>query len=104
MKKILVSLALLSALTAVKAETWVMPNQGGGEITLTDQTCKADGGKYTALKHAYSWTNQIYFEGCWLIQDSNVHIVWVHRDGTRERRVYPPSSFNKKGANNGYQY
>jgi len=104
MKKILVSLALLSALTAVKAETWVMPNQGGGEITLTDQTCKADGGKYTALKHAYSWTNQIYFEGCWLIQDGNVHVIWINADGTRERRVYSAGSFNKKGVNNGYKY
>jgi len=108
MKKMLVSLGLLlSVATAVKAETWVMPNQGGGEITLTDQTCKADNGAYPALKHAYSWTNQIYFEGCWLIQDGNVHIVWVHSDGTRNRRVYPPNSFTKKGASNGngnYRY
>lgn len=96
MKKILVLLGLLSVLTSVKAETWVMPNQGGGEITLSSDKCKADGGKYTALKHAYSWTNQIYFEGCWLLQDGNIHIIWVFTDGTRERRVYSINSFNKK--------
>ena len=102
MKKILFGLLLCAGV--VQAETWVMPNQGGGEITISSDTCKADGGKYTALKHAYSWTNQIYFEGCWLIQDGNVHIIWVHKDGTRERRVYPPSAFNKKGTSSGYQY
>lgn len=106
MKKILVLLGLLSVLTSVKAETWVMPNQGGGEITLTSQTCQADNGKWTALKHAYSWTNQIYFEGCWSLIDGNVHIIWVHSDGSRSRRVYPPNAFTQKGSTNngGYKY
>lgn len=84
--------------TSAFAEAWVLPNTGGGEITLTSQTCKADGGKYPSLRHAYSWTNKIYFEGCWLIQDGNVHIIWVFSDGSRERRVYPIESFNKKGS------
>lgn len=75
-----------------------MPNQGGGEITLSSDKCKADGGKYPALKHAYSWTDKAYFEGCWLLQDGNIHIVWVLLDGTRERRVYPPNSFSKKAS------
>jgi hypothetical protein len=107
MKKILVSLALLSAVTVVKAETWVMPNQGGGEITLTAQACKVDGGRYESLRHAYSWTNQIYFEGCWSLIDGNIHIIWVHSDGTRNRRVYSLNSFSKKGEANGsgnYRY
>ncbi len=102
MRKLLLGLLLCAGVA--HAETWVMPNQGGGEITLSDQTCKADGGKYTALKHAYSWTNQIYFEGCWLIQDGNVHIIWVHDDGSRNRRVYPVGAFSKKSSNNGYRY
>ena len=101
MKKLLLSLLFVAGVA--QADTWVMPNQGNGEITLTEQTCKADGGKYTALKHAYSWTTSIYFEGCWMIQDGNIHIIWVFSDGTRERRVYPLSAFSKKGSN-GYRY
>ena len=107
MKKILVLLGLLSVLTSVKAETWVMPNQGGGEITLTNKQCTADNGAYPSLRHAYSWTNQIYFEGCWSLIDGNVHIVWVFKDGSRERRVYQAVSFSKKGESNGsgnYRY
>jgi hypothetical protein len=104
MKKMLVLLGLLSVLTAARADTWVMPNQGNGEITLTEQACKADGGKYTSLRHAYSWTTSIYFEGCWALIEGNIHITWMFSDGTRERRVYPPSAFSKKGSNSGYRY
>lgn len=102
MKSLLMGLLLVAGVA--NAETWVMPNQGNGEITLTDQSCKADGGRYTALKHAYSWTTSIYFEGCWSVIDGNVHIIWTFSDGTRERRVYPLASFNKKGGRNGYSY
>lgn len=94
MKKLLLTLALLTGVA--NAQTFVMPNSGGGEITLTSDACKADGGKYTSLRHAYSWTNKIYFEGCWALIDGNVHITWMFSDGTRERRVYPPSAFTKK--------
>ena len=103
MKKLLLVLGLTLALN-VNAESWVMPNEGGGEITLTDKQCTADNGAYPSLKKAYSWTNKIYFEGCWMVQDGNIHVIWVFSDGTRERRVYPPSSFTKKGASNGYKY
>lgn len=95
MKKMLASLLLCLSAHA-SAETWVMPNQGGGEITLSSNQCKADNGAYPSLKHAYSWTRDIYFEGCWSVVDGNVHIVWVFKDGSRDRRVYPVSSFNKK--------
>lgn len=105
MKKMLVLVLLsLSVATSVRAETWVMPNQGGGEITLTAKQCTADNGAYPSLRHAYSWTNKIYFEGCWSVIDGNVHIVWVFKDGSRERRVYPVDAFNKKGGSSGNTY
>jgi len=81
---------------AVKAETWVLPNTSGGEITLTTQTCKADNGKWQTLKHAYTWTDKTYMEGCWTVVDGNVHVTWVFSNGDRERRVYRPSDFTKK--------
>ena len=94
MKKLLLALALLTGVA--QAQTYVMPNNGGGEITLTTQTCKADNGAYTQLKHAYTWSNSVYMEGCWALIDGNVHITWLHSDGTRARRVYDPKYFTKK--------
>jgi hypothetical protein len=95
MKKLLVALGLVLSITA-HAESWVMPNQGGGEITLTDRQCEADNGAYPALKKAYSWTNKIYFDGCWTVIDGNIHVVWMLPNGTRPRNVYPIGSFTRR--------
>ena len=95
MKKLLFVLGLVLALNA-NAESWVMPNEGGGEITLTSSTCTADNGAYPALKKAYAWTNKIYFEGCWTVIDGNVHVVWMAPNGSRPRNVYPISSFTRR--------
>ena len=53
MKKIL--FALLFVTTTAMADSWYMPNQGNGEIVITDQVCKQE----KALKFAYSWTEKI---------------------------------------------
>lgn len=96
MKKLLLTFTLLFSLNAY-ADSWAMPNEGGGEITLSSDACMADGGKWSAkLKKAYSWTNRIYFEGCWGIVDGNVHVIWLLPDGTRPRNVYNINSFNRK--------
>ena len=95
MKKILVLLALLSASIAVRAEAWTMPNTGGGKITLTKETCPVDNYAYPSLKKAYTWTNSFYQEGCWYVIDGNVHIVWVNKDGSRDRRVYDINGFTQ---------
>ena len=52
MKKLLFVLGLILTLNA-HAESWVMPNEGGGEITLTNKQCTADNGAYPGLKKAY---------------------------------------------------
>ena len=95
MKKLLFVLGLVLALNA-KAESWVMPNEGGGEITLTDKQCTADNGAYPGLKKAYSWTNKIYFEGCWTVLDGNVHVIWLLPSGNRARNVYNINSFTRR--------
>ena len=95
MKKLLLILGLTLALN-VNAESWVMPNTGGGEITLTDQQCTADNGAYPSLKKAYSWTNKTYIDGCWTILDGNVHVVWMLPGGTRSRNVYNINSFARR--------
>ena len=94
MKKLL--FGLLFICNIAYAESWFIANEGGGEIVITSQVCKADGGKYPELRHAYSWTGQLYQEGCWYLIDGNIHIVWVHNDNTRARRVYPIDAFTKK--------
>jgi hypothetical protein len=96
MKKILLAIAVFLSFNA-HADSWAMPNEGGGEITLSSDACMADGGKWSAkLKKAYSWTNRIYFEGCWGIVDGNVHVIWLLPDGTRPRNVYNINSFSRK--------
>lgn len=94
MKKLLFALLFFSNIAY--AESWFIQNKGGGEIVITSQTCKADGGKYTELRHAYSWTTELYQEGCWYLIDGNIHVIWVHKDNTRERMVYPIGNFTKK--------
>ena len=96
MKKLLLILGLTLALN-VNAESWVMPNTGGGEITLTSDACMADGGRYSSkLKKAYSWTNKIYFEGCWAVIDGNIHVVWMLPNGDRPRNVYNINDFTRR--------
>lgn len=95
MKKLLIGLLLVSG--SVMADTWVMSNQGGGQIVLTDRLCK--GMKYTY--YAYTHTPQSYSDGCWALIDRKVHVVW---EGGH-RRVYEMNDFvadevtpKKKGA------
>ena len=94
MKKTLLGLLLVSGIA--NAQVFVMPNNGGGEITLTQEKCKADNGAYPALRHVYSWTNSYYMEGCWAVIDGNISVIWMNKDGSRERRIYPINGFNKK--------
>lgn len=94
MKKLLLALLLVSG--AAQAEVWIMPNTGGGEITLTQEKCRADNGAYPSLRHVYSWTTNFYMEGCWAVIDGNISVIWMNKDGSREKRVYPIASFNKK--------
>jgi len=67
------------------ADTWVMPNQGGGQIVLTDRKCRG----YKHLYYAYSHTPKAYFFGCWTILDGKIHVVWEGK----ERRVYNLNDF-----------
>lgn len=83
MKKLLIGLLLVSG--SVMADTWVMNNNGGGQIVLTDRVCKQS----KALFEAYTHTNAGYWSGCWAIVDGKVHVVWEGKD----RRVYNINDF-----------
>jgi len=84
MKRMLI-VAAITALPAM-ADTWVMPNQGGGQIVLTDRKCMG----YKELYYAYAYTDRTYSDGCWAVIDGKVHIGWK---GGHGRRVYNLSDF-----------
>jgi hypothetical protein len=95
MKKLLLALGLALSLSA-HAESWVMPNNGGGEITLTKRQCEYNGKVYGNLNEAYTWSNQVFIPGCWSVVDGNVHIVWAFADGSSARNVYPITRFTRR--------
>lgn len=95
MKKLLIALGLLLSVNAY-AESWVLRNNGGGEITLTKRQCELGGKVYPNLNEAYTWTNQLFIQGCWSVIDGNVHIVWAFSDGSGTRNVYPIANFVRR--------
>ena len=106
MKKILVSLALLSALTAVRAETIAtQPNQAGGKIVLTDEVCKHNGQIFEKINRAYNYGSAGYTsEGCWSVEDETVIVYWIDTD---KKMRYPITAFTmnpnySKRKKNGY--
>lgn len=84
MKKLLIALALISGIA--QADTWVMPNNGGGQVVLTDRVCEG----YKSLHQAYTYTDKVYLSGCWTVMDGKVHIAWDKNQG---RRVYELENF-----------
>ena len=84
MNKLFLVLAIMSGMA--QADTWVMPNNGGGEVVLTDRLCQG----YKNLYYAYTYTPQLYLDGCWRLMDGKVHVVWEKGGG---RRVYEMNDF-----------
>lgn len=84
MNKLFLILAIISGMA--QADTWVMPNNGGGQVVLTDRKCKG----YENLFQAYTYTNQVYLDGCWNLIDGKVHVAWDKGNG---RRVYEINDF-----------
>ena len=97
MKKMLVLLALLSAVTVVKAKAVAsMPNEAGGAIVITDEDCVVKGKKYDLLNKIYYYTpDGTTGSGCFYFMDGLIHAIW---DSGQEAK-YPAKSFTptKKG-------
>ena len=92
MKKILVLLALLSAVTVAKAETIAtLNNKAGGKIVLTDRPCIHKGVTHDKLNFVYNYGSTGYSsEGCWAIEGEVVVVVWFDSEGTMR---YPITNF-----------
>ena len=77
---------LLAALSfSANADSWVLSNQGGGQIVITDRLCKG----YKNIYYAYTYTSRFYADGCWRLLDGKIHIVYENG----EKRVYEASDF-----------
>jgi hypothetical protein len=84
MNKLFLILAIVSNMA--HADTWVMPNNGGGQIVLSDRKCPG----HPTLFEVYSYTNNVYLTGCWAVVDGKIHVVWDKGQG---RRVYEMNDF-----------
>jgi hypothetical protein len=88
----------------VKAESIAtMPNEGGGQVVLTDEPCKHEGRVYNKLNRLYTYTARGYtVEGCYAVEDDTVVAIW-HTNNAEKMR-YPISAFTltkKKGVRYG---
>ena len=91
----IIAFALIgSAKLAMAQQLFVLPNKGGGEITLTGRQCVINGQNQPELREAYTWSpSSSYEKGCWAIIDGNVHILFLT---SKERRVYRIEDFEVK--------
>lgn len=96
MKKLLYGLLMLPCIS--HAITWSMPNQNGGEIVITDRDCMHDGKSYAPLKEAYSYSEGIYIEGCWTVQDGMIRVIWNLKSGAKSL-IYDMKDFTIKNTN-----
>ncbi len=96
--KLLIFAALLLASTAVAADTYTSPNNGGGEIVLTERDCTIGNRTVKGLREAYTFSSSgDTVAGCWMVQDGYVHVRWRNPDGSGSSSVYRIESFTKRG-------
>lgn len=93
MKKLLATL-LLCPMLAYGAVIASMPNQAGGKIVLTDESCIHNGKRYEGLYKSYFYTpSGVTGDGCWRLDDETVVVVWIDSNTTRR---YPVQNFDLK--------
>jgi len=76
-------------MASAMAETWMIPNEAGGQIVLTDRACH----NYPNLKAMYTRTSSGQtWEGCWTFYDKLVHVIIK---GENKEHTFEPSHFVK---------
>lgn len=116
MRKLIVIIGLVCGVLyyqQVKAEAIAtLPNKAGGKIVLTDEICvdPVTNEVYNSLRRAYNYSPAGGTdEGCWLVEDETVVVIWVPSNGAKRMRSrYPAENFTmlkKKGTpSRGYNY
>lgn len=102
MKRFLAALLMVPSIAL--ANSFSMKNQNGGEIVITDRVCTYKGTSYEHLRHAYSYWNGGYIEGCWTVTDNMVRIIWLldHGEPEKNQRYYNFSDFSRKSGGKAY--
>jgi hypothetical protein len=96
MRKLIIGALLALTTTLANAEmiAW-LGNQAGGRIVITDEVCVDPDTKkrYDQLKRAYNYGSAGgTSEGCYLVEDESIVIVWVNSNG-RSKSRYPLENF-----------
>jgi hypothetical protein len=89
----IIGMVLIGFIQEVKAAAVAtMPNEGGGQVVLTDEPCKHEGKVYSQLNRVYTYTARGYtVEGCYAVEDDTVVAIW-HTTNAEKMR-YPISAF-----------
>ena len=86
-------LAVLLFPSVAFTQTLRMENEAGGQIVLTTNKCKIDGGQYSSLFSVYGYARDgTTIRGCWAYIDGLVRVIWAH-DGRREESTYRMEDF-----------
>jgi hypothetical protein len=94
MKKIALILGLTLSVSAQAQQVFVLPNNGGGEIVITDRPCIVNNKNFEHFREGYSWTPTVAkMNACWTVRDGYVVFVYLS-DG--EERIYPIERFREK--------
>lgn len=71
-----------------------MPNQAGGKIVLTDTDCRHNNKSYKGLYKAYNYGNTGNTnDGCWVLEDEAITVIWINPDDTFIKYRYPVQNF-----------
>lgn len=93
MKKLFATILILLSVNIYASEVYVLKNRLGGQIVLTDKQCPFPEGEI--FLYAYTWADTSKIEGCWVLIDRTVHVIWDAPNGPVEKQ-YNPRDFVKK--------
>lgn len=97
MKKLLIALLFCIAPLYAEEIAW-SANKGGGQIVLTNETCKVGGKVYNKLYRSYMYTGSgLTMNSCYVLEGRTVRMVY--EDGSEYR--YPVGNFTVKDVKTG---
>lgn len=94
MRNLIAITAAVFTIGVAQAEEFAAPNNGGGEIRLTQAQCPTKGRDKWSVVYSYSDKGAASY-GCWFFGNNLVHVAWD--DGTHS--IFKASSFSPVQSN-----